>query len=175
VTFHSSAFDLYATFESFKEKYPRSREARKHFGIPIVALANDVIASKLPIDPEELPGLRRCLLCLTLRLRWRDHVWMFPTFERRPFLPWPYVGLSSGDNDTALLLVDSLMLTVAKYRGELREFHTNLAPIVLSRVLSGFELACDWADRGVSLTRAKNDVVVPLDVEQLATMLHAPR
>src|SRR5262245_8196686 len=110
MTFHRSAFDLHDTFRAFDKKYKGAKVARKHFGLPIVSLADDVIANKYGVKGSEVEGIRRCLLSLTLRLRWRDHLWIIPMFERRPFFVWPYTGYSAEDKDTALLLVDSLML-----------------------------------------------------------------
>ena len=71
------------------------------------------------------------------------------------------------DRERATLIADSLMLTVTKYRRELREYHSNMAQIVFAEIFVGFELLCGWVMRGVPIDLSKNDLVVPLDVISL--------
>jgi hypothetical protein len=170
--FVAEPIDLVKTTERFTERHGRRSLPWTPFAAPIVRLA-DATLGGYGASPAELPGIRKCLLYLTLRLSWYSRIWIIPLpFERRPFQPGPFGGFSESDRSTAQLLVDSLMLTVTKYREALRSYHTNLAYIIFADILVGFEILCDWAERGVPLTYSANDCLAPLDLAKARDALH---
>lgn len=66
------------------------------------------------------------------------------------------------------LLADSLLMTVLTYRNSLWEFETNLAQILLTDLIFGFERVCDWIERGVPIDMEKNDVIVQIGPEEVS-------
>jgi hypothetical protein len=175
--FHDGAINLYKTHDNYVTKYKPSKTRplfREHFALGVVNLAHGVFCGNFGVADGELAGIRTCLIHLTLRLRQRNYLWRIPLGYEELFAPWPHNG-RAGYHDVATLIVDSLILTVTKYRDELREYHTNLAPLVFADVLVGFELACDWAQRMVPLDPAKNDLITLVDVSAMSNDPHWSR
>lgn len=175
IEFHGGAIDLYKTCESYITRYhPRPRKRvrlfSEDFAFPVVQVANDLFGSRWGLEAGELAGVRRCLIYFTLHLKRRNYLWRVPLGYEAIFDPFPTIPLTAF-SDQAALLVDSLILTVAKYRDALREYHTGLASIVFIRVLWGFQLASEWTARMVSLDPAKNDLVNVIDVADVASAL----
>ena len=172
MTFDRSALDLLQTYRRYRERFGKNPHISGYFGTDIVAVADGLLGGHGP-DPGELEGIRKCLAFQTLRLRRRSR-WrrLFRLGDERVFTPM--LGYSTQDHEHATLIVDSLMLTVTKYKRELREYHSNMAQIVLTEILIGFELLCGWIMRGVPVNPAANDLVAQIDVVELAQRLSLP-
>lgn len=65
-------------------------------------------------------------------------------------------------------------MTMLTYRDSLWEFETNLAQILLTDLILGFERVCDWIERGVPVDKEKNDLIVqigPKEVSKIEEMV----
>jgi hypothetical protein len=163
--FDGNALDLLQTYRRYRERFGKDPHLSGYFGAEIVAVADGLLGGHGP-EPGEIEGVRKCLTFQVLRLRRRS--WMRRLLllgDERVFRPM--LGYSSQDHENAILIVDSLMLTVTKYKRELREYHSNMAHIVLAEILVGFELLCGWIMRGVPVNPSKNELVAKLAAVEL--------
>jgi hypothetical protein len=167
--FHDGSVDLIKTFQAFDKRYGSKPVSRTSFGLPVVRMAESLLGGH-GADPIALPGIHKSLLYLTIRLSWYEFIWIFPRPPRKQLFqvgPFGYVV-----DDKATMLVDSLMLTVMEYRQGLRDYPSNLAYLLFSDLLMGFERLCDWVERGVPLEANKNDIIVPIEIARLTQQLH---
>ena len=161
INFHPSSIDFVNTYENFKKRYKPRTLRRKSFGAPIVLMANSVITTYF--DRGSIKGVRKCLEYEIERLRWWETIWVIPLFEIRLFS-----GLDSEFNrKRSRLLADSLILTIIAYRVQLNEKNTGLAYAILSDVILGFELVCDWVQRGVKIAPLDNELIATFDIPHL--------
>ncbi|MGE3403894.1 MAG: hypothetical protein AB7K63_14970 [Vicinamibacterales bacterium] len=171
--FDTNALDLLQTYRRYREKFGKNPHISGYFGADIVAVADGLLGGHGP-DPDEIEGIRKCLTFQVLRLRRRS--WLRRVFllgDERLFTPM--LGYSTQDHEHATLIADSLMLTVTKYKRELREYHSNMAQIVLAEILVGFELLCGWIMRGVPVNSAENDLVAQIEVVELEQHIRPPK
>ncbi len=158
-----NSIDLIKTEEAFGKRYRAKPLSRVRFGREIVHVAHGAIG-RHGVSPELLPGIQRCLIEMAGRLNWRSHIWFIPIPPiHEPFKRGPFGGFCNSEE--LQLLVDSLLMTILSYRDSLWEFETDLAQILLTDLILGFERVCDWIERGVSIDKEKNDLIVQIGPE----------
>jgi hypothetical protein len=168
--FDHRSIDLNATHSNYRQRYRHPKIETTGFGLPVVRLANWTLGGYGP-SPGDLGGIRTCLLQKTLHLSWGSRLRRLLLFtDERPFDGGIW-GPSGRDRDDASLIVDSLILTVSNCRQGLREFHSNLAPILFAEILAGFELLVGWHMRGVPLDPNGNDLIATLPVQEVLARL----
>lgn len=157
-----NSIDLIKTAEAFCSRHDAKPVSRERFGRHIVEVTHGTIG-RYSVSPILLPGIQKCLTEMTGRLKWRNHVWIIPV--------GPIQGLSGFRKSEELkLLVDSLLMTMITYQKPLWEFETNLAQILLTDLIFGFERVCAWIERGVSIDMEKNELIIPIGQEKVSAI-----
>ena len=153
------AIDLVKTIEAFRARHPRSRVSLRHFANPVVSLALDVL--QYQPDDRAIVGVRKCLYHLVIRLEWRSYLGIVPL----PFVhtlgePGIFGGYRAKDPEEVALLVESLVQTTIRYRSSAVSSGTEM--LLFFDLVDAVERFCNWIDRRIPLTAAKNDLLVPL-------------
>ena len=111
-----------------------SAPTSKPFADPIAYMATAVVHRHL--ESGELVGIRACIKHNLESLSWRNFVFGFPISTDR------YADGSFNLDGRDLILPNSIIASVIKYRDPLNEHSTGLAPIIYIELRRGIEWAC---------------------------------
>lgn len=161
-----NSIDLIRTEVAFGNRFCSKPVSRARFGHQVVRVAHGALGRHC-VSPELLPGIQRCLVEMAGNLKWSSYVWIIPIPPiRAPFMRDLFGGFQN--SEALRILIDSLLMTLLAYRNELWEFETNLAPVLLSDLVLGFERVCDWIERGVPIDKGRNDLIVEISPEEVS-------
>ena len=123
-----------------------------------------IIDNKIKRDSFALIGLKQYLHKEVSSLRKKLYFFGIPIYSSRFIFDFP----TATDKELITLVVDSLVLSIIKKRRGLDQGYANGGRYgIEGEIIEGFELVCDWVDRGLPINPANNEYIEIINQELL--------
>lgn len=154
--FHKDSIDFVKTYNNIYEEFKPKKSINKiWYSLPVVKMAEAVIHRN--INKHILLGIKRCIEYELKQCEvnyasawWCKH--KIKVFE---------------DYDERLLISDSIILTILKYRYSLDEKNTGLSNIVMCNLAQGIEWVGNWSMRSYPISKNENKFIATHDIDDV--------
>lgn len=156
MVFNKNSIDFVKTHNNIHREFNLKKPINKiSYSYPLVKMAVSVVNINLNIDT--LLGIRKCIMYEIEQFNVDYYSFLWCKHKIQVF----------DSHDDIMLIADSLILTVMKYKTQLNERHTGLSSCVIHDIVQGIEWVGNWTMRGYPIVGSKNKLISTHDIDEL--------